>query len=181
MTTTATIDIDRLIRDLGAQLMQPVQPPAEQPEQLSKLDELYQQMEDGNIDYMMKGGFHIIVEMQYEDKPIKCILDTGAQKNIMDVSCMTRLGISDMVDREHVGKIKGVGGLQQTYGFAPYIPLSVGNYSCPTCFIVSELTGLDCDCLIGILFMRFYGIVIDLDKNTVKISGVDIPFQLTYM
>jgi hypothetical protein len=26
--------------------------------------------------------------------------------------------------------------------------------------------------------MRFYGIVIDLEKNTVKISGTDMPFQL---
>lgn len=127
---------------------------------------------------MSRGRFQLIVEMKYNDTPIKCLLDTGAQQNIMSVACATRLGILDMIDREHTSKIAGVGGLQQTYGFAPYLPISVGNYSCPTCFEVTEMEGLSCDCLIGILFMRFYGIVIDLEKNTVKISGVDMPFTL---
>ncbi len=59
----------------------------------------------------------------------------------------------------------------------PYLPVSVGNYSCPTCFEVADL-GARCDCLIGILFMRYYGVVIDLEKNTLKISGNDMPFKL---
>ncbi len=82
------IDIERLTRDLTQNL-----------KTQEKLDTLYQLMEDHNIDCMTNGRFQICVEMQYEEKTFTCILDTGAQQNVMNIACANRLGVLDMIDK----------------------------------------------------------------------------------
>jgi hypothetical protein len=71
----------------------------------------------------------------------------------------------------------GVNGITENCGFIPYLPLSNNNFTFPLCAHVIKTT-LPCDCLIGITFMRFYGVIIDFDKNTLTIGGKQISFRL---
>ena len=145
---------------------------------MQKINSLYESAARDNIDIMMIGKYNIYIDMMYEGEIIKCMFDTGSQKNIMTTKIVDKLGIQDCIDISfRKDKIYGVTGSIESNGFIPYLSLSLNNYIFPSCFTVL-LIEQEWNCLIGILFMRFYNVCIDFNKNQLHIGGQCIPFRL---
>lgn len=163
------IDIDQIDRDLTniAELIQ----------HRKKIEHYYDLAETENISLMSYGGYAIKFDMNIDGRIIKCILDTGCQVNCISDEVIDRLNLHEYVDTSIIGNAKGVGGIVKTSGFIPYLPVRVGEYILPSCFVVTNM-GCDCECLVGILFMRFYNILIDFANNSITISGHPFPFSL---
>lgn len=145
-----------------------------------KIESLYELAERDNVDMMMVGRYSIYIDMICDGKIVKCMFDTGAQQNVITAKAVEKLGLHDCVDTSYAGKDKmhGIAGSIDSKGFIPYLSLSLSNYTFPTCFTVLP-TENEWDCLIGILFMRFYGVSIDFDKNQLHICEQCVPFRLS--
>lgn len=179
MQTETHVDMESLAMSLANSLSQSLQYQTPQvKESLSKLDELYQKAYDEDIAHLMVGSYSIYVDFECKGKRIKCLFDTGAQSNIMSTKLVSELNIEDHVDTTTKTEFRGVGGNPETTnGFIPYLQLEFGNYTFPTCFEVIK-ANMPYDCIIGILFMRTYGVCIDFDKNCMRIGNNNIPFRL---
>lgn len=170
------INIDELSRSLAESLSKSFE--YQQIVKPSKIDELYQKAHEEDILNLMRmGGYSIYVDFECEGKPIKCLFDTGAQINIMTTKLVSDLGIDDRVDASIKSQITGAAGFVSMKGFIPYLQLNIGNYVFPTCFDVAD-TDAPYECIIGILFMRAYGVCIDFEKNCLHIGKLNIPFRL---
>jgi hypothetical protein len=170
------INIDELSRSLAESLAKSVE--YQQIVKPSKIDELYQKAHEEDILHLMRmGGYSIYVDFEYEGKTINCLFDTGAQINIMTTNLVSKLGIEDHIDQTIRSQITGAAGFVSMKGFIPYLQLNIGNYSFPTCFDVTD-TDAPYECIIGILFMRRYGVCIDFEKNCLHIGKLNIPFRL---
>lgn len=142
-----------------------------------RISDLYDRVYTENLVSMTVGNYSIIVDMKFEDKTITCMFDTGAQMNVITTTTIEHLKLHDYVDNERASVISGAVGRAKTYGYIPYLPLSLGERACPTNFTVIDAEH-PFDCIIGILFMRHYGVVIDFDKSTLSVAGEYIPFRL---
>lgn len=146
---------------------------------MQKIDSLYESAERDNVDMMMIGRYSIYIDMMYDGQLVKCMFDTGAQQNVITAKAVDKLCVQDCVDTSYAGKdkMRGIAGSIDSNGFIPYLSLSLNNYTFPSCFTVLP-TENEWDCLIGILFMRFYGVSIDFDKNQLHIGKQCVPFRL---
>lgn len=170
------IDIDELSRNLTESLAKSVD--YQQLIKPSKIDELYEKSHEEDIVNLMRtGGYSIYVDFECEGKIINCLFDTGAQINIMTTKLVSKLGIEDCVDTTVKTQIHGASGVVPMEGFIPYLQLNIGNYTFPACFDVTN-TDAPYECIIGILFMRTYGVCIDFEKNCLHIGNLNIPFRL---
>lgn len=167
------IDFSQLIQDLSNSYNQHIQTTDQR-----KLQKLYELYESDHIYDMMVGFYRLVVDMECCGKKITCLLDTGAQVNILYGKTVTQLNMWDCVDTSTKSDIVGVNGISQSRGFIPYLQMSIGNISFPSCFVVVEREKCDNDCIIGLMFMRFYGMCLDVGTNIVRIGSVSIPFRL---
>ena len=71
--------------------------------------------------------YRINVMLMINNVPTKCLLDTGAQTNIITFDEVKRCNIMQFVDNKSSMPMKGIGGIQQTYGYIPYIEATINN------------------------------------------------------
>lgn len=143
----------------------------------TKLEEAYRASEMEELYDMEIGKYSVVVTMKCMEKDIVCLFDTGAQSNIMSCDAIEKFGLRDLIDTSRCAKIVGVSGEMHAIGFIPRVTMSIGDYMCPACFTVAPLDKTY-DCIIGINFMRFYGICIDFGNSQVTMKGQHIPFCL---
>lgn len=163
-----TVDIQKMISDLSGIFN----------EHENTITQMYNKAEEEDVHLMIFGGCSIHIDATLNGQKIDCVLDTGAQQNCMPLDVVERLKIHDLVDIQVQTRMYGVGGTSKTYGLIPYLPIEIGNFVTPTCFTVMQEQRLNCDCLIGLPFLRFYKANIDFDKNQLTLSNNVIPFKL---
>lgn len=119
----------------------------------------------------------LYVNIEVNKHPVKAFVDSGAQSTIMSVQCAERCGISHLIDSRFAGQARGV-GTAKIVGRVHIAQMKFGNSYFPVSITVLENN--DVDFLFGLDTLRRYRCCIDLDKNVLRIHGVDgveeIPF-----
>lgn len=111
-------------------------------------------------------------------KTVKCILDTGAESNIMTHDIAKELGLQDYIDTKYVGKIHGIGA-GNIIGYIPYVVFNIGSIELKSNFLIldnsvsnpnkEKKSGIKC-VLLGMPFMMFYGIELNFKQSVLTIS-----------
>lgn len=143
----------------------------------NEINELYELAEKENINFM---SFQcaIYIDVQINDFTARALVDTGASQNIIPVSLVNELKINNYVDYSEIGICVGVGTCA-IVGRIPYLPIHIGNASYPTCFTVtSRRSEQESELIIGLPFMRFYDVNLNIGKNIMTICGKEIPIKM---
>lgn len=115
-----------------------------------------------------KTSLYILVK--FDDKEVKCLLDTGAEENIIDQSLVTSLGLHEYIDTTEISLISGVGH-NVTIGKIPYTEIEIEGDIYPVCFTVMNIGVHKDRPILGLPFMCYYKTIIDLSSRTLNIMG----------
>lgn len=127
---------------------------------------------DENIAPMLYSRCSIYIDMFINDIKVRCLLDTGAESNVISKKLVDELDISYAMDDTRGGNIEGVGGQQTKHGTIPYFELKThNNVICPV-----NLTVIDYNeqIILGLPFMMFYHIKLDFENRKASIMGDDL-------
>ena len=164
------VDIEQLTKGLSESFSQNV------------VEKLWESAVREGIEVMLVGAFSINVEMWINGptcgEKVISLLDTGAQSNLISLSLIEKLGLQHHIDTHYVPKLMGLGGKTQTYGLLPYIETYMNGHMIPLSFTVVDQTPNDHP-ILGIAFMRFYGVAIDFNTNKMTLGDKDIPIIVT--
>jgi hypothetical protein len=112
----------------------------------------------------------LYIQVKFGDVKVKCLLDTGAEDNVIDYSLVKTLGLHEYIDTTHISLIGGVGH-NVTVGKIPYTEIEIDGDRYPVCFTVMNI-GIRKDCpILGLPFMFYYKTIIDLTSRTLNIMG----------
>ena len=136
----------------------------------NKIEELYQKSHEFGMLYT---GNSICIECTINGYNVECILDTGAEGNLISNNIVKNLHIENYVDYSLKTNCLGATGSGTTDGFVPYIPMFCGNIECPTNFVVSGFNHI----LLGVPFLKYYNVKIDYENNIIEIKGHKVPFK----
>jgi hypothetical protein len=149
---------------------QPKSKVEEKSNDLRKTDHLWISA-DEHIMPMLHCRTSIYLEIKICDKKIRCLLDTGAQNNIIKRSIIDELKLGSFVDESYKCKVIGVGeNTGQINGIMPYIEVHIGNVLVPLYFNVMEKVA-STDVILGLPFMMFYRVQLDFATNKMTIMG----------
>jgi hypothetical protein len=120
---------------------------------------------------------------------VKCILDTGAEVNIMTQDIANELGLQDYIDTNYVSNIQGVGGSGRIVGYLPYVVFNIGSFELKSNFMILDNSNKKNESLsksnedaksknkyilFGMSFMMFYGMELNFKQRKLTISGHEI-------
>lgn len=123
---------------------------------------------------MLHGRLALHVTLEIAGKQVDCLLDTGAEQNIIRADVVDQLGLGDLVDAECRGELCGVGGKSKTRGLIPYLEVGMSGYVLPVSWTVMEGKELNVQAILGISFMRYYGVRIDFAANRMYVGDREI-------
>jgi DNA damage-inducible protein 1 len=119
----------------------------------------------------------LYVNIEVNGHAVKAFVDSGAQSTIMSMACAERCGITRLIDKRFSGQARGV-GTANIIGRIHIAQMKFGNSFFPISITVLENN--DVDFLFGLDTLRRYRCCIDLEKNVLRIDGVngqeEIPF-----
>jgi hypothetical protein len=149
-------------------------------ENKQKTDDLLEQertyhlweMADENILGMITSRTSIFLDVTIGREKVRCLLDTGAQNNIITMDIIKKCGLESFVDRSYRTKVIGVGE-SNIIGCIPYITINIDGVECPCYFQVMDKIASK-DILLGLPFMMFYQVVLDFKKQKMIISGKEV-------
>jgi len=118
---------------------------------------------------MLYSHCSLYLDVKIGDQIVECLIDTGAQSNVMSEDMVKRLQLESFVDRNFKATVVGVG--QSTInGIIPYIELTFdNNVTCPICIHIIESVNMHC--ILGFPFMLFYQLIFDYKKCEVTIMN----------
>jgi hypothetical protein len=112
----------------------------------------------------------IILDGSINDKPIKILVDTGAQISILTLNGLNKLGLEYLVDDEEKIGISGIGGEDKTLGCIWYIDLLINDIEYPISLQVSNMKSDRIDIILGINFLQSYRAQLDFWNKTLKLN-----------
>jgi Aspartyl protease./Ubiquitin interaction motif. len=119
-----------------------------------------------------------VVKVNIGDNEIECLIDTGAQMNVITTNLIDKLKLQSYVDSRYKGDVLGV-GQAKIVGIIPYIEIKVKDINIPLDFTVIESTfGGNSQCIIGLPSIIHYQMELDFGKSKIKIKNIEIPMQL---
>lgn len=137
------------------------------------VDHLYEKMED-EILAMYISKFSVLLPIKIGNKIINCLIDTGAQANIISEKLVKELQLEEYVDKNVKGTLVGTGKAEIS-GFIPYMNIQIENMECSICATVSNLatkTGM----ILGISFLSCYGACLDFKSRKILINGKSVSY-----
>lgn len=140
------------------------------------IDNLWMMAED-TTSSMIYSKTSMHVECLLCDKQVKCLIDTGAQTNIITYKSVKNLGLQDYIDTEYKSVINGI-GKNNSIGIIPYIEINIGNFYIPIHFVVCDID-LHVDIIIGMTFLGKYQAKIDLTDRTLSLMGHKINIKIS--
>ena len=121
---------------------------------------------------------HAYIKIKINNQEIDCLLDTGAQSNVLTLDLVESLNITSYMDTTIKTKVYGV-GCSQSPGMIPYYEVMIGDLLVPMNFTVIENNSTDAHkkgyCIIGMTTMLFYKMQLDFITNKLKIMNYDVP------
>lgn len=125
-----------------------------------------------NIYPMVVSHCSLYIRMSINGTPINCLLDTGAEQNVISLATIDKFNLRSLVDNKFKGKVIGVGESTKL-GILPYLELEMENgVHCPVNFTVLDNMASK-DIILGLPFMMFYNVVLNFEKRTASIMGQD--------
>jgi hypothetical protein len=138
------------------------------------LDELEMLCEE-NILPMITSHTSLYVKTKIRDNEIICLLDTGAEDNVIDPELAHKLGLTEYIDTRKASLMMGV-GKNLTSGKIMYLDIEIGGDIFPLCFTVMDMAIKKNHPIIGLPFMMFYKIKLDFDLRKMWIMGKEYEF-----
>jgi hypothetical protein len=131
---------------------------------------------DENIMPMLYCRTSIYLTIEICGRKVKCLLDTGAQNNIITRTLVNELQLDSFVDNSYKCKVVGVGTSEIT-GIIPYIEVTIDKVHCPLYFNVMDKVG-SFEAILGLPFMMFYKVQLDFGTNKMKIMGQSVDMHV---
>jgi hypothetical protein len=137
---------------------------------------LWDKCED-NIMEMFICKTSIYIEVKINGEQIKCLLDTGAQINVIDIDIIKKLKLDNIIDTRYKNKIIGVGGTCEVIGHIPYIDIELPNGK--LCSITIQVVNNKSDKMIlGLPFMLFYNVIMNMKTRKITLMDEEIDFKI---
>jgi hypothetical protein len=136
---------------------------------------------DDAVSTMFDSHTAMFLPLEICGKKVECLVDTGAQINIISEKLVKELKLESLVDKSYKTTVKGVGE-QKTCGVIPYIIVKLndsklGAIEVPMYFIVMN-SQVETDIIIGLPFMRTHQVILDYAKCTMKLAGREVHFKI---
>jgi len=137
-------------------------------------------MAENSIEPLIYSHCSVIVRMKLADKEVTCIIDTGAQTNVITVDHIQKLGLESYVDTRFKGIVSGIGSGEKL-GTIPYIETKFTDKNnndvvLPMNFIVLNTSPQNPSAsyvLLGLPAIMFYRMKLDFreSKLIVEVDG----------
>ena len=115
----------------------------------------------------------LFISCQVNKLPIKCFIDSGAQATIISLDLAKKCELDHLVDKRFGGEAKGV-GTGKILGRIHAADLRIGDLFLTCTFLVMETLGVDL--IFGLDMLRRHQVLLDLNKNVLKIQNKEFPF-----
>lgn len=113
-----------------------------------------------------------------EIKTHECILDTGAQMNVMTLGMAKKLGLEDHIDTRAIREVRGVGGSGKNVGMIPFLEFTLGPTLVSSNFTILDNIEKDNFILLGMPFMFHYEMIFDFKRGKLVVSGYDVNMKI---
>ncbi|CCF56528.1 hypothetical protein KAFR_0B02300 [Kazachstania africana CBS 2517] len=152
----------------------------ETPENKKRLDELINQRA---IDEQLRNAYEytpevfatvtmLYISLEINGQPVKAFVDSGAQMTIMSSRLAEQTGLSKLIDKRFIGEAHGV-GTGKILGRIHQAQIRIETQYIPSSFVVLDT---QIDLLIGLDMLKRHQACIDLEKNVLRIAGVETKF-----
>ena len=111
-----------------------------------------------------------------KNKIVKCMVDTGATVSLVKKTAWSQLeGVNCSLAPWEGHKLVGVEGSPVSVCGVSTLQLDIAGTTFVSDFVVVDMLGVDC--IVGSDFLKKYGGVIDLSKNTLQFRNVIVPLE----
>lgn len=110
--------------------------------------------------------------------PVTAFIDSGAQMTIMNEATAERCGILRLLDRRMQGVAKGV-GTSKILGRIHMALVNIGGVMLPMSITVLE--SQDMEFLVGLDQLRRHQMIIDLERNCLRINSAEKPIAVQFL
>ena len=111
-----------------------------------------------------------------KNKIVKCMVDTGATVSLFKKMAWSQLeGVNCSLAPWEGHKLVGVEGSPVSVCGVSTLQLDIAGTTFVSDFVVVDMLGVDC--IVGSDFLKKYGGVIDLSKNTLQFRNVMVPLE----
>ncbi|SCV03983.1 LAMI_0H12508g1_1 [Lachancea mirantina] len=114
----------------------------------------------------------LYVNLEVNGHPVKAFVDSGAQATIISTKLAQETDLLKYVDKRFQGLAKGVGS-SQIHGKIHVAQIKIESQFIPCSFTVLDT---DVDMLLGLDMLKRHQACIDLEKNVLKIAGIETRF-----
>ncbi|CCE63064.1 hypothetical protein TPHA_0D04300 [Tetrapisispora phaffii CBS 4417] len=114
----------------------------------------------------------LYIDLEINGTAVKAFVDTGAQMTILSTKLAKKTGLDRLIDKRFTGEAHGV-GVGKIHGRIHQAQIKIETQFIPCSFTVLDTP---MDLLIGLDMLKRHQANVDLEKNVLRIAGVETKF-----
>lgn len=119
----------------------------------------------------------IYVNAKINGVSLKVAIDSGADITVMLLQTAHKCGLKDLIDPRYAGKVTGLGSFTNM-GRVHHTKFEMGSFS--SFFRLAVITSGSCEVLIGLDFLRCFGVNVNVAKNQLEFKTGEIVKFLSF-